>query len=106
MVKIDNVDKINIKAVMIISMKDISDYCDTYAELKRVLGSDEGVIRIYEHYNGLTISFPKKLYSQEYVRNYITDNYGQECVQDIARRLNLSERRIRQLASELKVNMN
>lgn len=57
---------------------------------------------IYEKYRGLTVTFPKKLYSKEYVHKYIIENYGKEKVHEIARHLELSERRVRQLAKELK----
>lgn len=83
-------------------MKSGSNYCGVYAELEALLGNSEDVVSIYENYNGVTVTFPKKLYSKEYVQDYIACHYGYEKVQDIARHLDLSERRVRQLASELK----
>lgn len=83
-------------------MKLSSNYYGVYAELEALLGNSEDVVSIYESYNGATVTFPKKLYNKEYTHDYIANHYGYDKVQDIARHLDLSERRVRQLAGEIK----
>ena len=77
-------------------------YCEIYKELADMLGDISDVEKIYNRYKGLTITFPKKLYSAEYVFQYIEENYGKETVQTIARHLGLSERRVRQIIQDMK----
>ena len=80
----------------------IEDYCEFYQELYRMVNNSEAMKEIYERYRGLTVTFPKKLYSKEYVHKYLEENYGKVKIQDMARHLELSERRVRQLVSEIK----
>lgn len=67
-----------------------------------MLNDTSEVEKIYNRFKGLTITFPKKLYSREYVFRYIEKNYGKETIQTIARHLDLSERRVRQLVQNMK----
>ncbi len=60
------------------------------------------VEKIYNRYRGLTITFPKKLYNRQFVLQYIIENYGKETIQEIAKDLDLSERRVKQLLKELR----
>lgn len=80
----------------------VEDYCEFYQELYRMVNDTEAMKEIYERYRGLTVTFPKKLYSKEYVRRYLAENYKKVKIQDMARHLELSERRVRQLVSEIK----
>lgn len=67
-----------------------------------VLKDTKAVQRIYDRYKGLTVTFPKKLYSKEFVQKYILENYKKESVQQMVRELDLSERRVRQLLKDMK----
>lgn len=60
------------------------------------------VEKIYNRYRGLTITFPKKLYNKQFVLQYILDHYGKESTQEIAKDLDLSERRVKQLLKEIR----
>lgn len=64
----------------------------------------KAVEKIYDRYKGLTITFPKKLYNREFVQQYISENYKKKSVQEMARALDLSERRVRQLLKDIKKN--
>ena len=67
-------------------------YSGIYGELLSI--TDENtILKIYEQYNGTTITFPKKLYSKGFVQKYICENYGVQSIQEISRYLNLSSRR-------------
>ena len=81
--------------------KNKEKYSQIYKELSELIG-DAATIKIWENYQGLNISFPKKLYSNKYVKTYIKENKNKKSVQDIAKEVGLSERRVRQILKELK----
>ena len=74
-------------------------YSGIYGELSSIT-DETTILKIYEQYNGTTITFPKKLYSKGFVQKYICENYGIQSVQEISRYLNLSSRRVMQIARE------
>ena len=76
-------------------------YSQIYKELSELIG-DAATIKIWENYQGLNISFPKKLYSNEYVKTHIKENKDKKSVQEIAKEVGLSERRVRQILKDLK----
>ena len=82
----------------------VDRYSEFYQEIYRIVDNPQITESLWEAFRGLTITFPKRLYSKEYVYAYIAENYGKEKVQIIARHLELSERRIRQIASEIRSN--
>ncbi len=75
-------------------------YSQIYKELAELIG-DNATVKIWKNYQGLNISFPKKLYSNEYVRKFISENIGKKSIREIAKEVGLSERRVRQIAKEL-----
>ena len=77
-------------------------YSAFYQEIYRIVDNQEITEALWEYFRGVTLTFPKRLYSKEYIYAYISENYGKEKVQIIARHLDLSERRIRQIASEIR----
>lgn len=87
-------------------MDRINDYCGIYGELAGILNDISEVEKIYNRFRGLTITFPKKLYSKEYVTQYIKENCEKETVQEIARHLDLSDRRIRQVLQHIRNDEN
>ena len=87
------------KKKVVIITKEIK-FSGIYEELLLLLDNEESVHKIYQRYNGMTISFPKKIYCQAYVEEYICKNYGIESIQDISRHVNLSSRRVMQIAQK------
>ena len=84
-------------------MKKVSQYCQFYEELANLLESEENVKKLHDHYKGLTVTFPVKLFSKEYELQYVKENYGNgKKTHEIARYLNLTERRIRQMVKEIR----
>ena len=75
-------------------------YISVYGEIAQVLSNPKDVERIYELLKGQTVSFPQKLYSREYMKKYIQENYGNETAREIASFLGISDRRVRQIAKE------
>lgn len=91
--EVEDVDDLKIK-------DDCKKYISVYGEIAQVLSNSKDVERIYELLKGQTVSFPQKLYSKEYMREYINKNYGNETAREIASFLGISDRRVRQIAKE------
>lgn len=73
-----------------------------YRELAELLG-DAATMKIWKQFSGLNITFPQKLYSKEFRKDYIRENMDRAKPAEIAKLLGLSERRIRQLIVEIKL---
>lgn len=93
MIIIKDVEKIN---------KNDEMYSTVYRELDSMIHDEDIIREIHERYKGLTITFPCKLFSNGYIRNYIASNIGKEKVQVMASYLGLSECRVRQLIKEIR----
>ncbi len=76
-------------------------YSGVYKEMADLLG-DAAAVKIWKRFSGLNISFPQRLYSKEFTRQFIEENMGTMRPYDIARNVNLSERRVRQIINEIK----
>ena len=73
-----------------------SDFKGIYAEMSEILG-EEIVKIIHKHYKGQQVNFPMKLYSNEYVENYIIENYSEKTVREISRTLGYSDKWVQKL---------
>lgn len=78
----------------------LKKYISVYGEIAQILSNPEDIEKIYGLLKGQTVSFPQKLYSKEYIKNYISENYGKKTARDIASTLGISDRRVRQIAKE------
>lgn len=76
-------------------------YSELYREMAALIG-DAAVHKLWKAYGGLTVSFPAKLYSKIYIRQYITENMDRMKPVDIAKELKLSDRRVRQIIREIR----
>ncbi len=76
-------------------------YSGVYKEMADLLG-DAAAVKIWKRFSGLNISFPQRLYSKEFTRQFIEENMGTMRPHDIARNVNLSERRVRQIINDIK----
>ncbi|MHC1722926.1 MAG: Mor transcription activator family protein [Aminipila sp.] len=72
---------------------------DIYKELASLVGI-ENMEKIYEHYRGQELNFPSKIYSKEYIRIVIKEEYDGTNTKDIARKTGYSERWIKKLTKE------
>ena len=79
---------------------DPEKYGGIYKELAEILG-DAATIKIWKRFAGLNITFPQKLYSKEYRRRFIDENLATMKPRDMAKSLGLTERRVRQMISEI-----
>ena len=62
----------------------------------------EATEKIWAAYHGRIVSFPKNLHSHEYTREYVRRNAGMLQPSDMARHLNITERRVRQILQEIR----
>ena len=78
---------------------DTTQFNDIYKEMAELLG-DAAALKMWNRYAGVSVSFPKQLYSREYIRKFIHDNSDVMKPSDIARTIGLTERRVRQIIKE------
>ena len=76
-------------------------YSGVYKELAELLG-DAATLKIWKSFSGLNITFPQKLYSIEYRKEYILENMDVMKASEMAKVLGISERRVRQILAEIK----
>lgn len=84
-----------------IIIDDDKDYLPIYQEIFTLLGDSDAVKKIHEQYGGLMVNFPQKLYSQSYMQKYIRENYGIQSLRAISDHLDISPRRVQQIAQNL-----
>ena len=77
-----------------------SGYREIYKKLVDIVGN-AAAIKIYSRFAGLTVSFPRRLYSQEFTKAYISENKDVIKTSDLAMMFQLSERRVRQIIKEV-----
>ena len=77
-------------------------YSGIYRELAELLG-DAATLKVWKRFSGLNITFPQKLYSKEYRKEFIKENMEELKPAMMARILGLTERRIRQIITEIKL---
>ena len=80
---------------------DFTHLNSVYKEMAELLGS-AAALQIWNRYAGVIVSFPKQLYSKEYIRQFIRENNGKMKPSELARAIGLTERRVRQIISEEK----
>lgn len=57
----------------------------------------EDVLMIHQAYKGLQVTFPKRLYSKEYVKEKVLQEYNGKNLKELSKRYGYSERWIRQM---------
>ena len=77
------------------------NYSGIYREIAELLG-DAATMKIWKRFSGLNITFPQKLYSMEYRKDFIRENMDEMRPSEMAKALGLSERRIRQIIIEIR----
>lgn len=83
-------------------IKNSEDYKGIYSEMVEILGED--IVRlIYQNYKGQQVTFPMKLYSNEYVEKYIDKNITSKTIREMCRELGYTEGWIKHLINKNKV---
>lgn len=62
----------------------------------------ETAVKIQKLFGGQKITFPKKLFNNDYMNTYIKENYTIKNTRELAKKFNISERRVRQIISKFK----
>ncbi len=75
---------------------EIEKFREVYREIAQQT-SVETAMTIHKLFGGQQISFPKKLYSSNYVNKCIRKSYNGGNIRELARQFGLSERRVRQI---------
>lgn len=78
-------------------------YNRVYQELAGVLKNERQVYAMWEHYGGVSVTFPKSLYSRAHTRELIEEAMGKEKPASLARKTGLTERRVRQIIREIRM---
>lgn len=73
----------------------MSQFISIYEEIAE-LTSREDAIAIYKKFNGLQISFPKRLYSTEYIEKYVKEHYNGKNLRELAQYFGYSDRHMRE----------
>ena len=60
----------------------------------------EDILMMHQAYKGLQVTFPKRLYSKDYVRGKVISEYNGSNLKELSKRYRYSERRIRQMMRE------
>lgn len=76
------------------------DYKGIYADMVDILG-EEIVVKLHQYYRGQQITFPMKLYSNQYIKNYIINNYKSKTLKEMCRELGYTEGWIKQLINKI-----
>ncbi|MGN0298549.1 MAG: Mor transcription activator family protein [Lachnospiraceae bacterium] len=75
------------------------DLAGIYKEIADI--TDMGTAReIHKLLKGQQIIFPQRIYSKEYVRQYIRENYDGHNIRELSKQFGYSDRRIRQILNE------
>lgn len=78
----------------------ITEYNQIYAELCDLIGKDNMYI-IYQHFKGMQVSFPSKLYSKEYVVSQIAERYDGNNAKQLARDFGYTVKYFNELIKEI-----
>ena len=76
------------------------DYKGIYADMVDILG-EEIVVKLHKYYRGQQITFHMKLYSKQYIKNYIINNYKSKTLKEMCRELGYTEGWIKQLINKI-----
>ena len=79
---------------------DGDNFAGIYKEIALTLGIDIAV-EMHKLFKGQQIIFPQRLYSKEFVYEYVKENYNGNNIRELSQMLDYSDRRIRQILNNL-----
>ena len=80
---------------------DSEKYSKLYCELAELIG-ESGMRKLWKAYGGISVTFPTKLYSQEYIRRFVNEHQEELTPTEMAKELMLTERRVRQILRDVR----
>lgn len=75
-------------------------FAPIYKELGELIG-EEKTLLIYKNMKGQQVTFPKKLYSSEYVKKLLSAKYTGNNIKELAKELDYTERHLRKILKEI-----
>ena len=75
-------------------------FAGVYKEIALTLGT-ETAIEMHKLFKGQQIIFPQRLYSKEFIHEYVKSNYNGSNIRELSQMFGYSDRRIRQIISEI-----
>lgn len=84
-------------------MKRKSDnYSGIYKDMVEVLG-EEITLKIYENYKGQQVTFPMRLYSKNYIVEYLIKNYNGKNLKELSRQLGYTSNWLQQVIKKINI---
>lgn len=77
-------------------------YNGIYQDMRVILG-EEMTQKIYQFYRGQQVTFPMRLYSNQYTIEYLVTHYNGQNLKQLSRELGYTERWIKQLIDRHKI---
>lgn len=80
-------------------------YGGIYKDLVEILGEDI-TLKIYENFRGQQVTFPMRIYSKNYVKEYIIENYDGTNIKELSKELGYTCNWLQQLINKLEIRKN
>ena len=77
-----------------------SDYNGVYEELVELLGL-ENTLKIHKHFRGQQVNLPMRLYSKEYIEEYIIKNYNGKNLKELSKKLDYTTNWLRKMLNKI-----
>lgn len=81
---------------MVLKEKNAEKFSLVYKEIAELIGEENTVI-LYNHFKGQQISFPLHLYSVDYIKKCIVEEYNGSNVRELALKYGFTERWVRKI---------
>lgn len=85
------------------SLSNVVIYSGIYNDLAEILGKEE-VELIYKSFKGQQITFPKRLYSKEYVIQEVSNLYNGSNLKQLAIKFDYTERHLKKILDQSKIS--
>lgn len=79
----------------------VTDFTGVYRDIAEIIGVD-ATIKLHKSFQGQQITFPKKLYSRDYIVAQVRGDANSSNIKSIASEFGYTERRLRQIMKEKK----
>ena len=80
--------------------KKSENYRGIYKDMVEVLGHDI-TLKVYENYKGQQITFPMRLYSKEYIEEYLIKNYNGKNLKELSKKLDYTTNWLRKMLNKI-----
>ena len=81
-----------------------SDYNGVYEELVELLGLDN-TLKIHKHFRGQQVNFPMRLYSKEYIEEYLIKNYNGKNLKELSKKLDYTTNWLRKMLNKIEFSI-